>query len=196
MSNITSKSSDKSSETIRGLNELLRGELAALETYNQALSVVTGDRETENDLRECQSSHRERVDRLRMEIIERGGTPDTGSGAWGVFAKAVEGTAKTVGQKMAINALEAGEDHRHEGIRGSAPEAGWRGTRHRSDRDLSAADADPSDHVSPEAPAGPDGRASLGQLTNDPVSAEGTWGPAARPALSFRATPCRLPPLA
>jgi hypothetical protein len=46
-----------------------------------------------------------------MEIIERGGTPDTGSGAWGVFAKAVEGTAKTVGQKMAINALEAGEDH-------------------------------------------------------------------------------------
>lgn len=108
MSNIKSKSS---SETIRGLNELLRGELAALETYNQALSVVTGDRETEDDLRECQSSHRERVDRLRMEIIERGGTPDIGSGAWGVFAKVVEGTAKTVGQKMAINALEAGEDH-------------------------------------------------------------------------------------
>jgi hypothetical protein len=107
MSNVTSKSS----ETIRGLNELLRGELAALETYNQALSVVTGDRQTEDDLRECQASHRERVDRLRMEIIERGGTPDTGSGAWGVFAKAVEGTAKTIGQKMAINALEAGEDH-------------------------------------------------------------------------------------
>jgi len=101
----------KSSETIRGLNELLRGELAALETYNQALSVVTGDRDTEDDLRECQSSHRERVDRLRMEITERGGTPDTGSGAWGGFAKVVEGTAKTVGQKMAINALEAGEDH-------------------------------------------------------------------------------------
>jgi hypothetical protein len=107
MSNVKSNSS----ETIRGLNELLRGELAALETYNQALSVVSGDSETENDLRECQTSHRERVDRLRMEIIERGGTPDTGSGAWGVFAKAVEGTAKTVGQKMAINALEAGEDH-------------------------------------------------------------------------------------
>jgi len=106
-----SSSTSKSSETIRGLNELLRGELAALETYNQALSVVTGDRETEEDLRECLSSHRERVDRLRMEITERGGTPDTGSGAWGVFAKVVEGTAKTVGQKMAINALEAGEDH-------------------------------------------------------------------------------------
>ena len=106
-----SNSTSKSSETIRGLNELLRGELAALETYNQALSVVTGDRETEDDLRECQSSHRERVDRLRMEITERGGTPDTGSGAWGLFAKVVEGTAKTVGQKMAINALEAGEDH-------------------------------------------------------------------------------------
>jgi len=111
MSNVQSKSSEKSSETIRGLNELLRGELAALETYNQALSVVAGDGETENDLRECQASHRERVDRLRMEIIARGGTPDESSGAWGVFAKAVEGTAKTVGQKMAINALEAGEDH-------------------------------------------------------------------------------------
>jgi hypothetical protein len=104
-------STEKSTQTIRALNELLRGELSALETYNQALSVVTGDREAEEDLRECQASHRDRVDRLRMEIVERGGQPDTASGAWGVFAKAVEGTAKTVGQKLAVSALEAGEDH-------------------------------------------------------------------------------------
>ena len=100
-----------SSKTISGLNELLRGELSAVETYNQALPVVASDPGTEQDLRECQESHRDRVVRLRMEIVERGGQPDEKSGAWGVFAQAVEGTAKVIGAKTAVAALEAGEDH-------------------------------------------------------------------------------------
>jgi demethoxyubiquinone hydroxylase (CLK1/Coq7/Cat5 family) len=98
-------------QTMRGLNELLRGELAALETYEQVLSVVTEDEAAAEDLRECQQSHRDRIERLRMEIVERGGHPDTASGAWGAFAKVVEGSAKTMGPKMAVKVLEAGEDH-------------------------------------------------------------------------------------
>src|SRR5436190_11143249 len=98
-------------KTIRSLNELLRGELSALETYAQALSAVSDDPKTQQELQECQTSHRERIERLRMEILERGGEPDKASGAWGVFAKAVEGSAKTISAKMAVSVLEAGEDH-------------------------------------------------------------------------------------
>jgi len=99
------------SQTIRGLNELLRGELSALDTYDQALAVLTDDPAVKDDLRECRASHSDRVERLRMEIVERGGQPDSESGAWGVFAKAIEGSAATFGWKMAVMALEAGEDH-------------------------------------------------------------------------------------
>ena len=48
---------------------------------------------------------------LRDEVARRGGEPATGSGAWGTFAKLVEGGAKAFGKKAAIAALEEGEDH-------------------------------------------------------------------------------------
>jgi demethoxyubiquinone hydroxylase (CLK1/Coq7/Cat5 family) len=98
-------------QTIESLNELLRGELAAVETYNQALKVVKTDQEARRDLEECRSSHEDRVLRLRTEIRERGGEPSEASGAWGVFAKAVEGSAKAIGPTLAVSALEAGEDY-------------------------------------------------------------------------------------
>jgi len=97
--------------TIHSLNELLRGELSAVETYSQALSVLRDAPDARRNLIECQSSHRTRVDRLRQEIVERGGHPESTSGSWGSFAKIVEGGAKTVGSKLALSALEAGEDH-------------------------------------------------------------------------------------
>jgi demethoxyubiquinone hydroxylase (CLK1/Coq7/Cat5 family) len=97
--------------TLDTLNDLLRGELSAVETYNQALEVVARDSDNRKDLEECQSSHEDRVLRLRSEILERGGNPAEGSGLWGEFAKLVEGGAKLGGPKMAIGALEAGEDH-------------------------------------------------------------------------------------
>lgn len=97
--------------TIEALNELLRGELSAVETYSQALDVLRDNAEVAADLRECQASHQERVHRLRSEIAGRGGEAASASGAWGLFAKAVEGGATIIGPKAAINALEAGEDH-------------------------------------------------------------------------------------
>jgi len=38
-----------------------------------------------------------------------GGKPDQDSGAWGYFAKAVEGTATFLGNKAALQALKQGE---------------------------------------------------------------------------------------
>lgn len=102
--------SQRTRDTVEALNELLRGELAAVETYNQALTVLK-ESEARQDLRECQSSHQGRVLRLRAEILDRGGDPAETSGAWGLFANLVEKGAKVVGPGTAVSALEAGEDH-------------------------------------------------------------------------------------
>jgi demethoxyubiquinone hydroxylase (CLK1/Coq7/Cat5 family) len=97
-------------QTIDQLNSFLRGELSALETYRQALDTVESvpHRST---LEVCARSHQQRVELLRDEVSRRGGRPAEGSGAWGAFAKAVEGAAGVFGEKAAIAALEEGEDH-------------------------------------------------------------------------------------
>lgn len=92
------------------LNQFLRGEISAVETYRMALDKVE-DAELRSTLQENQRSHQERVRLIREEIIRMGGEPSTTSGAWGTWAKAVEGTAKVFGDKAAIAALEEGEDH-------------------------------------------------------------------------------------
>jgi len=103
-------------QTVDQLNSFLRGELAAVETYRQALSTVESvpHRST---LELCARSHQTRAELLRQEVERRGGAPASGSGVWGTFAKAIEGTAKTLGEKGAIAALEEGEDHGREDYR-------------------------------------------------------------------------------
>ena len=99
---------DKNVET---LNSLLRGEISAVETYDQALEKMNDDASIAGQLRQCRSSHEQRVRVLRSEVARRGGKPVAGSGPWGTFAKLVEGSAKAFGKKAAIAALEEGEDH-------------------------------------------------------------------------------------
>jgi demethoxyubiquinone hydroxylase (CLK1/Coq7/Cat5 family) len=95
--------------TLDQLNSFLRGELSAVATYRQALSAVgSGVRST---LERCASSHEARAELLRKEVLRRGGAPSDGAGLWGAFATTVEGAAAGLGEKAAIAALEAGEDH-------------------------------------------------------------------------------------
>jgi len=96
--------------TVNQLNSFLRGEISAVETYRQALEKVTEPR-LRSDLQNAHRSHQQRVESLCQWINRLGGTPATGSGAWGAFAKLVEGGAKVFGDKAAISALEEGEDH-------------------------------------------------------------------------------------
>ena len=103
--------SQRTAETVRALNELLRGELSAVETYTQALLAIQDDPDARQDLEECQSSHQDRVLRLSAEIFDRGGQPARASGAWGFFAGLIERSATVLGARMAVGALEAGEDH-------------------------------------------------------------------------------------
>jgi hypothetical protein len=97
-------------QSLNNLEALCRGELAAVETYNTALSSASLGH-FRSQLIQCQRSHQNRVHLLGWRIHLLGGTPPESSGAWGVFAKAVEGAATVIGEKAAISALEEGEDH-------------------------------------------------------------------------------------
>jgi len=91
------------------LNSLLRGELSATETYQQALAKCGPDAE-DADLRQIHIDHREAANTLRQQVHHVGGKPDQKSGLWGTFAKTVEGTAKLFGNAAAIKALKEGEE--------------------------------------------------------------------------------------
>jgi uncharacterized protein (TIGR02284 family) len=103
-------STESNQNTLDHLNSFLRGELAAVETYRQAIPKLSdvGKRAT---LQQCEQSHSGRVQMLREEIERRGGHPADSSGVWGSFAKLVQRSADTLGDKAAIAALEEGEDH-------------------------------------------------------------------------------------
>jgi len=92
------------------LNSLLRGELSATETYQQAMAKV-GDGCGSAELRQIRDEHRTAANAIRQHIHELGGKPDQDSGAWGAFAKAVEGAAKLMGNTAALKALKEGEEH-------------------------------------------------------------------------------------
>lgn len=94
------------------LNSLLRGEMSAIETYRQGLEKLRDDNEPGvNDLRAIQRDHRDAADALWHYIERLGGQPSKDSGAWGSFAKAVEGTARLFGDTAALKALKEGEEH-------------------------------------------------------------------------------------
>ena len=96
-------------ETTGTLNSLLRGELAATETYQQALDVL----ESAPGPWTCGASMRNTVrppTRCGCQIHEIGGEPDHSSGAWGAWAGAVEGAAKAFGPRTAAQALMRGEE--------------------------------------------------------------------------------------
>ncbi len=92
------------------LNSLLRGELSATETYQQAMAKV-GNEQGATELRQIRDDHRTAANAIRQHIHEMGGKPDQDSGVWGAWAKAVEGTAKLFGNKAAMKALKEGEEH-------------------------------------------------------------------------------------
>jgi len=96
--------------SVDALNSFLRGEISAVETYRQAIGVITDDR-IKGLLEDCQHDHERRVESLKERIEKLGGTPAEGSGPWGLFAKLVQAGADTIGEQAAIQALEQGEDH-------------------------------------------------------------------------------------
>jgi uncharacterized protein (TIGR02284 family) len=97
--------------SIDKLNSFLRGEISAVETYQMALDKLDKASTARDELLVNLKSHQDRVMALQDTIVALGGTPAKSSGPWGTFAKIIEGTAKTLGDKAAVAALEEGEDH-------------------------------------------------------------------------------------
>jgi len=97
-------------KSVDALNELLRGEISAVETYRQAINKLGGSPAV-SQLEGCRRSHEQRIAKLRDQVSRLGGQPAKESGAWGAFARLFEGGAKAFGEKAAVSALEEGEDH-------------------------------------------------------------------------------------
>jgi len=103
-------------DVVGKLNSFLRGEISAVETYKQALEKVK-DPPIRSQLQSCEEDHEHRIELLRERITNLGGKPDQSSGAWGVWAKLVQGGGDLLGDKTALKALEEGEDHGLDGYR-------------------------------------------------------------------------------
>ena len=100
------------SQTVDQLNSLLRGEISAVETYKLAIEKVGEEHVSDaTQLRAIAQEHGEHAQRLREEIRRLGGEPVDSSGAWGVYAKTIEATAKLFGDSSALKALKEGEEH-------------------------------------------------------------------------------------
>jgi hypothetical protein len=107
------------------LDSLLRGEMSAIETYRMAIEKLEGSNEPEAaNLHRIQRDHRDAADAIWHRLERKGERPSEGSGAWGAFAKAVEGTAKLFGNSAALKALREGEHHGLEEYREALREDG------------------------------------------------------------------------
>ncbi len=93
------------------LSVLVKGELAAVETYKQALDKITSPEIAGPDLRRIEEEHEQALSVLRAHMAEQEATAPVDSGLWGEWAKAVEGAASAFGDKAAIKALKEGEEH-------------------------------------------------------------------------------------
>jgi hypothetical protein len=106
--------------TIEQLNGFLRSELAAVETYTQALRGRSAF-SAKTELSLCQRSHEMRAEALKGKIASLGGDPAPTSGLWGAWERAIEAGAVALGENVAIAALEQGEDHVLAGYRKEIP---------------------------------------------------------------------------
>lgn len=92
------------------MNALLRGELSAVETYDQAIGTFQ-QVSSGAELHKIRDDHQQAATALRERVSHFGGTPSEGSGAWAPFASAVTGAAEMIGPAAVLFALKKGEEH-------------------------------------------------------------------------------------
>jgi len=92
------------------LNELLRGEMSATESYDLAILKFRG-RQNVDELKIIRDEHAEAVAMLRDRILAHGGDPSESSGPWGTFATGITSVAKVLGPKSVLSMLRQGEEH-------------------------------------------------------------------------------------
>jgi len=96
------------------LAALLRGELSAVETYDQAMSHFE-DQHVLTDLLKIREDHARAAEFLRERVVRFGGSPPEAPGLWSTFAALVGGAAGAVNPAPALSALRQGEEHEANG---------------------------------------------------------------------------------
>jgi uncharacterized protein (TIGR02284 family) len=103
---------DGRDRTVEQLNSLLRGEISAVQTYDQAIQKLDGAHAAEAaELRRIAQEHGEHAQELRTRVRMLGGEPDDSAGAWGGLVQVVEGASRLLGDVAALKALREGEEH-------------------------------------------------------------------------------------
>ena len=105
----TTTTNETTEECIERCNKLLRGERSAVETYRSAIEKYP-DHPVTGELEAICEEHMDSVNLLEQSIRDMGGNPDMSSGAWGVFANAVQQAANLFGEESAIENLQNGEE--------------------------------------------------------------------------------------
>ncbi len=98
-------------QDIKTIEKLLKDELSATETYQQALEKfrVAGGQFMTNSLTPILGAHKAAVSSLEAQITKLGGTPQKGTGAWGSWAKLILEGASLFGKQSTIKVLLEGE---------------------------------------------------------------------------------------
>lgn len=96
---------------VKTIEKLLKDELSATETYQQALESfrIPGGQFMANSLTPILGAHKAAVSSLEAQITKLGGTPHKGTGAWGSWAKLILEGASLLGKQSAIKILLEGE---------------------------------------------------------------------------------------
>ena len=89
---------------------LLRGEVAAVETYDQVIAKFDGQPQAA-ELQRIREEHNEAAAVVRERVRHFGGDPAEGSGLWGKVTAAITGTAKVFGPAAALGTLKQGEEY-------------------------------------------------------------------------------------
>lgn len=90
------------------LSSLIKDELAAAETYRQALETVRGP-EAEA-LRRFETEHEDAARILRDRLAAVGVEPPEGTGLWGAWARAIEGSERFFDERAVLKILKLGEE--------------------------------------------------------------------------------------
>lgn len=92
------------------MDDLIRGEMAAVKSYTTILGDMKPSKE-KTKLEKIRANHENAVSKLKKFATADVKEDTDSSGAWGAFASAWTGGAQLIGNKTALKALTQGEEH-------------------------------------------------------------------------------------
>ncbi len=93
-------------------DKILRGELSAVEAYDQVIEKFITDPEAPISLlAQIRSEHQRSCESLRLLVTNKGEDPSDDSGAWGAVVSTLVNVRALFGKDQALRTLRTGEDH-------------------------------------------------------------------------------------